>query len=66
MALTAKLHQHKLVSEALDIGQLMYSMRKYANKLKLADYNIADRVKAGVWGKQKLLTKRFPGRFQLS
>lgn len=44
-----KTAQHKLVSEALDIGQLMYSMRKYANKLKLVDYNIADRVKAGFW-----------------
>lgn len=40
-----KTAQHKLVSEALDVGQLMYSIRKYADKLKIVDYNIGERVK---------------------
>jgi len=36
--------QHRLVSEALDVGQLLYSIRKYSRELKVVDFNLETRI----------------------
>lgn len=60
--IAGKTAQHKLVSEALDVGQLMYSIRKYSDKLKIVDYNIEDRIKSdfdGAKADHKAIAKTF-------